>query len=955
MKSLQQLLHNAFRMHAKRSAILDPASSSTMTYEDLYDLAARAAGFLQSQGVREGDYVVIALGRSIQYIVAEVACALFGFGSVLMDANYPKERIDYVNGDVDAKLVIDAALMDEMLAYPHRAEYREAAPDSPAVVIYTSGSTGRPKGIVHNQASVGGAVLRNHSLLHPTPNDVEGLVAPFTFIAGYMLTMHPLCAGGCLTIIPREVIVDPIRLADFIERTGVTCTYIPPKALKVFKPEGKTLRLVVTGSERVSGIGPREYRIVNIYGMSETCSGVTAFWIDKAYENTPIGRQMEGCAVYLLDGNGHRADEGEICAAGHFMTGYIGMPESTCEVKVANPFFKEDGFETMIRTGDVGRLDESGNLVYVNRKDWMVKINGQRVEPGEIEAVLKTVPGVADAAVKGFVSDREIAWLCAYYVKKGAVSEDDLRRAVTAKLPPYMMPAHFVELTAMPLNANGKLDRLALKAPDAARFAEDYVAPANEVEKRLCDAMACVLGLGRMGVNDDFFRVGGDSIACMTLVAQINDPRIGAGLVYRHRTPAAIARALEDMEVNREVLAAANREAMQRCWPLLQGQKLHMELQKLAPRSPFLNVPALWQLKPGVDLTRLRRALEHVIGMHHVLYVRLTEQDGCWRQQYCAAYKASVPVEDVTAGQLDALRSGGFDTLTGLGRLYDIRILRGGGANWLYWNLHHANCDGTGIQLLLDQLARCYMEDRPALNPDYYFEAVRRMAEKKRDAVAVAAAFGCYEAVMGKNAPRVRSIPLRKDMEGPLCAADCISEPRFARLGGGHDDAFFTAAILRAMARYNGSNEAMLYLIYNGRNDELWESTAGFAARFLPVSMKDPKVPLADIRHEIECLKEHPEIEDVIYPKDGFYDAIHFNHLGSLMEQGAIANLTDSYEDLRFFDIAPCLISIVLVNRPEGDWVDLNLYYSKNHYRGDSIGRFVQLIREEIDRLDGAR
>jgi hypothetical protein len=119
--------------------------------------------------------------------------------------------------------------------------------------------------------------------------------------------------------------------------------------------------------------------------------------------------------------------------------------------------------------------------------------------------------------------------------------------------------------------------------------------------------------------------------------------------------------------------------------------------------------------------------------------------------------------------------------------------------------------------------------------------------------------------------------------------------------------------------------------------------------------MKDPKVPLADIRHEIECLKEHPEIEDVIYPKDGFYDAIHFNHLGSLMEQGAIANLTDSCEDLRFFDIAPCLISIVLVDRPEGDWVDLNLYYSKNHYRGDSIGRFVRLIREEIDRLDGAR
>jgi acyl-CoA synthetase (AMP-forming)/AMP-acid ligase II len=112
---------------------------------------------------------------------------------------------------------------------PRRAEYREAAPDCPAVVIYTSGSTGKPKGILHDQASVGGAVLRNHSVFHPTPDDVEGLVAPFTFIAGYALTMHPLCAGGCLTIIPREVIVDPIRLADFIELTNKKSSYLQEK------------------------------------------------------------------------------------------------------------------------------------------------------------------------------------------------------------------------------------------------------------------------------------------------------------------------------------------------------------------------------------------------------------------------------------------------------------------------------------------------------------------------------------------------------------------------------------------------------------------------------------------------------------------------------------------------------------------------------------------------------
>ena len=135
MKSLQQLLHAAFRTHANRRAILDPASGSAMTYEELYDLAARAAGFLQSQGIREGDFVVIALGRSIQYIVAEVACALFGFGAVLMDADYPGERIVYAAGYAGAKLVIDEALISEMLTCPRRAEYLTTACDGSLTVI----------------------------------------------------------------------------------------------------------------------------------------------------------------------------------------------------------------------------------------------------------------------------------------------------------------------------------------------------------------------------------------------------------------------------------------------------------------------------------------------------------------------------------------------------------------------------------------------------------------------------------------------------------------------------------------------------------------------------------------------------------------------------------------------------------------------------------------------------
>ena len=230
-----------------------------------------------------------------------------------------------------------------------------------------------------------------------------------------------------------------MALAAFIDRMHITQLFMPPSVLKLFKPAGNSLRLVTTGSERVSDVASRDYSIYNLYGMSKTCAAVTAFPIDKPYHNTPIGRAMEGCAVYLLDENGQEADEGEICVAGHLMTGYIGMPEKTAEVKVKNPHFSTDGHKTMIRTGDLGRRDENGNIIYVNRKDWMIKINGQRVEPGEIEAVIREIPQIANAAVKGFTNENNHSYLCAYYVTKGDIQESEIRLALSMDQPliPY--------------------------------------------------------------------------------------------------------------------------------------------------------------------------------------------------------------------------------------------------------------------------------------------------------------------------------------------------------------------------------------------------------------------------------------------------------------------------------------------------------------------------------------
>ena len=386
MNTIQRLLYESMRAHADRRAIVDSGSRNSLTYSELYDRASSVAGYLRSQGMDTGDYAVIALTKSVPYIIVEAACFLFGFGAVPMDAGYPEDRIAYTAENVGAKIIIRPTMLEEILSWPQKAEYREVPEDTPAVVVYTSGSTGKPKGILHDQESLYNSVTRRQTILKPEPDDIAGLVPPFTFIAGVITTMNPLTCGACVTPIPREVIMNPRELALFIDRMGITWTYLSPKVLKVFREAGQTLRMVTTGSERVSGIAPRRYPIMNTYGMSETASAVAGFLIDKAYDSTPLGHALDGVSIYILDEHCNKVNEGEICVTGHLLSRYIGLPELTAERIIPNPFRAEDGHERLLRTGDLGRWDEEGRLVYINRMDWMVKINGQRVEPGEIEA-----------------------------------------------------------------------------------------------------------------------------------------------------------------------------------------------------------------------------------------------------------------------------------------------------------------------------------------------------------------------------------------------------------------------------------------------------------------------------------------------------------------------------------------------------------------------------------------
>ncbi len=812
-----------------------------MTYSAVYDQASRVAGYLQAWGLQTGDYVVLALSRSVRYIIAEAACLIFGYGAVLMDASYPEERIAYAAQNAGAKLIIDDQLMSEMLAHPHPAQYRQVPADAPAVVIYTSGSTGNPKGILHDQASLAHAILRYQALLKTAPEDIEGILSPFTFIVGCIVFLNPLCAGASVTIIPREVLGNPLELAEFIDRMSITQLFMPPSVLKLFKPVGHSLRMVTTGSERVSGLTSSEFSIYNLYGMSETCAAVTAFPIDKPYANTPIGKAMEGCAVYVLDENGQPAEEGEIYVAGHLMTGYIGMPEKTKEVKVKNPFFLQDGHETMIRTGDLGRLDEDGNLIYVNRKDWMIKINGQRVEPGEIEAVIKEIPQIDNAAVKGFTNANGHSYLCAYYVKKEEISEDDIRQAILRRLPHYMMPAHFIALDAMPLNANGKLNRLALLAPDVARFASDYAAPTNDMEARLCSVMADVLGVQRVGIHDDFFQLGGDSIGCMSVIAQMDDPRIGSKLIYTGRMPAAIAASLavQDTEDADEM----NRLALSMDQPLIPYQVYYLDYQLYSPRLLVTNLPFVCSApRARMDAQALKRAVDRVT--HHFSIfgtVFLFNEAGALIQRYCPERIRDIEILETSEEAFQAeVKNAFFKPFQMLNSiLWRGQIVVTEANVYLMLDFNHAISDGTMAMRAFQQIYEA-LQGRE-LQKDYYYLFLRRYAsfmETPEGLSELDSVRKLYDGSWSKF-PRP-DFDTRENSNRRIVTLTGHTSQAYQSAAAGKRISLGAALVTAgqmALSRFNQQKKVAVEWIYNGRNEKWKEDLIGITICGIPATM----------------------------------------------------------------------------------------------------------------------
>jgi len=651
------------------------AAECQLSYGALNARANRMAAFLAQRGVGPETATALLGERGVDFLTAILAIFKAGGAYLPLDPSHPADRTALTLSLSKAPLaLVSASCQDAInsalatlpdnrkpqLIFMEEALSADLPADNPparaalhqlAYVIFTSGSTGAPKGAMVEQLGMLNHILAKIEDLGMTARDTLVQNASQCFDISVWQFLSPLLIGGRVRIVDDETAHDPELLLE--QCRDVSILEVVPSFLQLILDETPRRRrppclrrLVPTGEALPPDLCRTWLKrfpavpLVNAYGPTECSDDVTHCVIDapphKADTSVPIGAPVRNMRIYILDTQLQPTPwgvPGELCVAGVGVgRGYLHNPEKTAETFTPSPFGLAPG-ERLYKTGDLGRCLPDGRIVFLGRTDFQVKIRGFRIELGEIESALRQQENVRDAAVLAREKTPALKTLVAYIVSREPRLwvEAEVRARLKSKLPEYMIPAVFVTLDAMPLTANGKLDRKRLPAPDLnARLESGYLAPRTPIESTLAQIWAELLGLERVGVADNFFEIGGDSIVSIQMIARAKragylfSPR----QLFEHQTIAELAPEAKLADAPRTL---AEQGVVAGPMPLLPIQIDFFE-QDLADISHY-NQALLFQTHGALDLVAMRRTIAALLKHHDALRLRFERTDSGWRQQ----------------------------------------------------------------------------------------------------------------------------------------------------------------------------------------------------------------------------------------------------------------------------------------------------------------------------------
>ena len=836
---------SAFR---DKTAFMDTEGGS-LTFEETDTLARRIAARLVRLGVTPGSFVTVELPRSIDYLAAQLGVWYAGAAYAPLSDEYPEDRLEFIRENCRAAAVINTRFMRGIEMEEPLAETVNTEDSAPAVLIYTSGSTGRPKGVLHDFISVLGSVTRYCKITDISEDAVQAIGASLSFVVSLHLAWAPLYTGATGLLLPFEVIRDPFMLAECFKEYGVTHSFISPKVLRLFDGSGTKLKCLLVGGERVTDAYSEDYDIICSFGQTETGGAATYFRIDKKYENTPIGRPIESVFAYILDEEGRESEEGELCLAGHFASGYLGLPEQNAKTFVPNPFKESDGYDTLLHTGDIVRRNENGDIVYLNRRDWMIKINGQRVEPGETEAVIRAVEGVREAAVRDHKNSYGQVYLAAYYTTDKNIDGDYIKACISDKLPAYMLPAFYIKLDKLPLNANGKLDRSALLPPEAGDFKAEYAAPETDMQKAICAAFEKILGVKNVGADDSFFALGGDSIRSAAVAAECRQYSIRTADIFAGDTPRGIERVMLTKAVSQKLTRKEKRDTVYPLTPYERGMYIE---QKMDPDSTVYLLNLIFGIK-GADTAGIVSAVKTVYSLHEAFHSRYAERNGIpvriVTEELPEITVSAALSEDQARSESEAYAEP-FDLSAGIPVRTVVYELPEGGA-LLHIAVHHIAFDGGSAETLCRELISALKGEEltpPELELSDIFEQSLSADYTK--------GFEYYDKLFADGIP-VTDLPLKgkrprvhplsdRQIDTSYSSSEAAQISRAAKgFGVTEFELIFSAAALTA-AKYTASEDIVLGIPTNMRPNGA-ESVIGMFVNTAPVRIRPVRtMPTAD-------------------------------------------------------------------------------------------------------------
>ena len=886
------------------------------TYAEVDEISDRIAGYIAAKGLGLEDVVSVLIPRCEWMAIASLGVLKAGCAYQPLDPTYPKERLNFMMQDASAKLLIqthpqplpegdgsewlagldyieeagipvfDLADVNSLPKVSTPIPHREGlGGGSLLILLYTSGSTGVPKGC---QLTHGNLVCFCHwyqRYYDLKPEHKVAAYASYGFDA-CMMDMYPaLTCGATVHIVPEELRLDLVALNDYFEREQITHSFMTTQVAYQFATniENHSLLHLSSGGEKLASLTPPTgFHFYNGYGPTECTIFTTTYLVDKKLKDIPIGKPLDNLRLYVVDPQGHRLPvgaAGELWISGPQVSrGYLNRPEKTAEVYIGNPFTEDGKYARVYRSGDIVRYLPSGDIQFVGRRDGQVKIRGFRIELKEVEAVIREFPGIKDATVQAFDEEGGTGkFIAAYIVSDQQIDIEALNNFILDQKPPYMVPAVTMQIEAIPLNQNQKVNKRALPKPEKkAAVVEESNVPMNVLEQELHEMIAGIVNNQDFGITTILGYAGLTSISAIKLAVQMNK-RFGVTLDSKSLVKSGTLQSIEN-EILKETLLQPLpvRDGSGRT----QGQNLSAPLPKREgqgggsvplsyaqtgvyfeclknPTSTIYNIPYLLSYPAAIEAGKLAETVKQVVEAHPELSIHFTTEGDTIVQTLADSVPVEVAITEMSDEALKAYKNE-FVRPFNLQKapLYRFEVVKTESGVHLLMDVHHLVFDGGSADLLIRQIGST-LEGTSVEKETYtYLDFVSdQQKAENSDTFKASQQFFAEKLQTCEGASEIPADLPKTDNQGfigeAVCPTDYDKAAAFCRQQEITPAHLFLAATSYVVSRYTNNREVYLSTISSGRSNLKIADTVGMFVNTLALGLKIDDVTVADYLHQV--------------------------------------------------------------------------------------------------------